>query len=275
MVDEQKVKRFSFGENWLSFVDQIDQQRLDESLKSLQILFGLENFTGLTFVDIGSGSGIFSLAAIRLGAKVISIDFDLDSVECARKLRAEFGISQENWEIHQGSILDHVFLGDIEPVDLVYCWGVVHHTGKMREAIYNASSLVRKNGSLCLAIYNQQGGASRRWKLIKEIYNRLPRFLQPIYIVLVAGWYETFFALVRLIKFQNPLPFSDWKKNKRDRGMSPWHDWVDWIGGLPFEVAAPEDVLEQLRPNGFVLEKIKTVGGGWGCNEYLFTLRDD
>lgn len=275
MVNEKEITRFSFGKNWLAFADQIDPDRLDEAQRSLKSLFNIEDFAGLTFLDIGCGSGLFSLAAIKLGATVVSIDYDSESIECTRKLRDTFDISTVDWSIRQGSILDAKLLKEIGTADLVYCWGVVHHTGSMREAIGNVASMVKGNGSLCLAVYNQQGGASKRWRLIKQTYHVLPKALRPIYAVLIAGWYESIFALARLVKFQNPLPFSDWKRKKKDRGMSPWHDWIDWIGGLPFEVATPGEVLDQLRPSGFVLEKMKTVGGGWGCNEFLFTMKKD
>jgi 2-polyprenyl-6-hydroxyphenyl methylase/3-demethylubiquinone-9 3-methyltransferase len=71
------------------------------------------------------------------------------------------------------------------------------------------------------------------------------------------------------------MPFADWRAKKFDRGMSAWHDWVDWIGGLPFEVATPEAIIEPLREKGFVLDQLKTVGSGWGCNEFVFSLRQD
>ncbi|MEM6779751.1 MAG: SAM-dependent methyltransferase, partial [Planctomycetota bacterium] len=80
-------------------------------------------------------------------------------------------------------------------------------------------------------------------------------------------------ALARLASGRNPLPFQDWKLKKRDRGMSAWHDWVDWVGGLPFEVAKPESVILPLVQDGFRLENLTTVGSGWGCNEFVFRLR--
>ena len=133
------------------------------------------------------------------------------------------------------------------------------------------ANTVAMGGSLCLAIYNDQGGASRRWLAIKRTYHWLPAWLQPGWVLLIAGFYETKFALVRLLRGRNPLPFADWRQKKQDRGMSVWHDWVDWIGGLPFEVATPEQVIVPLRERGFVLEDLKTVGSGWGCNEYVFS----
>ncbi|MEC8473866.1 MAG: class I SAM-dependent methyltransferase [Planctomycetota bacterium] len=268
------MKRFGFGENWKAFSEKIDQERLSEAKNSLQYAFQLEDFSGRVFLDIGCGSGLFSLAALQLGARVISIDYDPDSVACGENLRDVHGIQEQNWCVYQGSILDDALVSEIGKADLVYCWGVVHHTGNMKKAISNVASLVSQGGSLCLAVYNQQGSASRRWLRIKQLYNRMPGMMKPIYVLAVASVFECRFAVVRVLKFQNPLPFSEWAKKKKDRGMSAWHDWVDWVGGLPFEVASPEDVILQLRPKGFVLENLKTVCGGWGCNEYLFSLEE-
>ena len=56
---------------------------------------------------------------------------------------------------------------------------------------------------------------------------------------------------------------------RTERGMSLWHDMVDWVGGFPFEVAKPEEIFEYYKGRGFVLEKLRT-SGGLGCNEYVF-----
>jgi 2-polyprenyl-6-hydroxyphenyl methylase/3-demethylubiquinone-9 3-methyltransferase len=52
--------------------------------------------------------------------------------------------------------------------------------------------------------------------------------------------------------------------------MSPWRDVVDWVGGLPFEVASPEKVIFFHKKLGFELINMKTVAGGHGCNEFVF-----
>lgn len=271
MVAEQELKRFGFGANWASFSDEIDEERFEQAICSLQNIFGLDTFENKRFLDLGCGSGLFSFAAASLGARVVSIDYDPQSVNCAEKLKAKGGFLDDRWEVHQGSVLDPTLMDELGEGDLVYCWGVVHHTGKMREAIANIASHVNENGLLCIAIYNDQGGASKRWLKIKQTYNALPSALRPVFAMAVAAFYELRFSLARLMHFKNPLPFSDWKKKKSDRGMSVWHDWVDWIGGLPFEVAKPDEIIALLRAKGFILEKLKTVGNGWGCNEFLFS----
>jgi 2-polyprenyl-6-hydroxyphenyl methylase/3-demethylubiquinone-9 3-methyltransferase len=202
---------------------------------------------------------------------VVSIDYDLDCVGCTEELRSRFANNPENWQVQQGSVLDASLMESLGEADVVYSWGVLHHTGSMEEAIVNASERTKAGGLFFIAIYNDQGGASRRWLAIKKTYNRLPVWLRPVWVVMVAGVYECKFALARLVRLKNPLPFADWRAKKDDRGMSAWHDWVDWIGGLPFEVATPEQIIMPLRKRGFVLENLKTVGSGWGCNEFVFS----
>lgn len=262
--------RFGFGENWRSFLKTVNQPRIEQAIESLQRLFGVESFHGQTFLDLGCGSGIFSLAAVRMGASVTSLDYDQNSVLCTEELRRRYGQSDGNWIIRRGDVLDHSMMSLLGKFDVVYSWGVLHHTGDMNTAIDSAAGRVRSGGLFSIAIYNDQGGGSRRWLWIKQTYHRLPPSLRSAWVILIAGIYEAKFAMARLARGNNPLPFTDWRAKRLDRGMSVWHDWVDWIGGLPFEVAAPESIILPLIDAGFALKNLKTVGAGWGCNEFTF-----
>ena len=244
-------QRFEFGKNWRSFLAALDEERIEVAVESLQQMLDAELLAGKRFLDIGCGSGLFSLAAHRLGATVDSLDFDAESVTCTGELKQRYGSPKPEWEIRQGSVLDETLMQSLDLADVVYSWGVLHHTGNLDRAIRIAARATKPGGLFCLAIYNDQGRASRRWLAIKRIYNRLPKLLRPIWVVAIAGICEGKFALARLSRLKNPLPFNDWRAKKRDRGMSAWHDWVDWIGGLPFEVATPESIEATLAELGF------------------------
>ena len=267
--------RFAFGENWRSFLSTLDEDRIATAVDSLRRLLDVSSLEGKRFLDLGCGSGLFSLAAHRLGAEVISIDYDETSVACTEHLRQRFAEAAETWTVRQGSVLDAEFMGGLQAADVVYSWGVLHHTGSMDRAIRSAADRVTPGGMLAIAIYNDQGRASRRWLAIKQTYNRLPGWLRPAWVCLIAGYYELKFAAVRLLRGRNPLPMADWRAKKKDRGMSAWHDWVDWVGGLPFEVATPDSIVDQLDSLGFTLREMRKVGKGWGCNEYVFERRID
>ena len=167
-------------------------------------------------------------------------------------------------------MLDEHYIAGLGPFDVVYAWGMLHQTGDMWRAIDNASGAVTSGGQLFISIYNDQGGKSNRWRTIKRIYNRVPRPLQWLMVATVGAWWELRSFLIRLVRLENPLPFADWAEKKQTRGMSVWHDLVDWVGGYPFEVARPDEVFDFLSERGFTLRRLKTVGTGHGCNEYVF-----
>lgn len=263
-------ERFEFGENWRAFLSLLDEERIEQAVRSLCEKLDVQTLSGMRFLDLGCGSGLFSLAAHRLGADVVSVDFDPACVACTLQLSERFGGADVAWKIEQGSALDAAYLESHGVFDVVYSWGVLHHTGNMVRALDLATMRVANGGTLMIALYNDQGSASRRWHSIKRIYNRLPRGGRPFWVVLIAGYYEVKFALSRLLRGKNPSPLGDWHAKKQDRGMSAWHDWVDWVGGLPFEVAKPDDIIEKLADSGFAIKRLSTVGSGWGCNEYVF-----
>lgn len=263
-------ERFPFGDNWKRFLVTLDDDRINSAHNSLKIMLQLDNLVGKTFLDVGCGSGLFSLVAKQLGAQVRSFDFDPESVACAQELKRRYYPNDPSWQIEEGSVLDVDYMNRLGLFDVVYSWGVLHHTGEMGAAITSASKAVKRGGLFFIAIYNDQGGASRRWFKVKSAYNRLHPLLRPIMVFFIALTFESKYAFVRLLRRKNPLPFRDWSQKKKERGMSAWHDWVDWIGGLPFEVAKPEEIILPMQSQGFVLQNITTSAGGFACNQYVF-----
>jgi 2-polyprenyl-3-methyl-5-hydroxy-6-metoxy-1,4-benzoquinol methylase len=257
--------RFEFGENWRRFLDVLDGDRIAEAEQSLREMLGVESLEGLRFLDVGSGSGLFSLAARRLGAgRVHSFDFDPESVACTRELRRRHHPDDPRWTIEQGSILDVELVDRLGDWDVVYSWGVLHHTGAMWRALELAASAVAEDGLLFVAIYNDQGARSRLWRAVKHAYNRLPAALRPALTAVVMGPLIAASAAKGVARGRG-------RRHQRSRGMSRWHDAVDWIGGYPFEVAKPEEVLGFLQGRGLQLERLTTCGGKLGCNEYVFS----
>lgn len=249
--------RFQFGENWLRFLDVLDEGRIDDAVASLRAMLGVVDLKGKSFLDVGSGSGLFSLAARRLGARVHSFDYDRQSVSCTEELKRRYFAADVDWTIDKASILDTAYLYRLGRFDVVYSWGVLHHTGKMWEALDNISTLVGDNGQLFIAIYNDQGWISRYWVAIKRAYVRYPAMRWPLLLVhvpypLLPSW------LLRA-----------GTGKRQERGMSIWRDHIDWIGGYPFEVARPEVIFRFFRDKEFVLREIRTTCR-LGCNEFVF-----
>jgi 2-polyprenyl-6-hydroxyphenyl methylase/3-demethylubiquinone-9 3-methyltransferase len=261
--------RFEFGANWTAFLQRLDDERIRLAEQSLRQMLARESLEDTSFVDIGSGSGLFSLAARRLGARVTSFDFDPQSVACTRELKRRYYPDDERWHVAEGSILDESFVAKIGAADIIYSWGVLHHTGALWQALEHALRLVAPGGHLFIAIYNDQGRDSRIWLRVKRTYNALPRSFRWLVLVPALCW---IWGPTILRDTLQRRPLASWKNYVRSstRGMSPWHDVRDWVGGLPFEVAKPEQVFEFCRDRGFELITLKTCAGGKGCNEYVF-----
>jgi 2-polyprenyl-6-hydroxyphenyl methylase/3-demethylubiquinone-9 3-methyltransferase len=263
--------RFAFGKNWQSFVDTaLNSQRIGKAAGSLRRLLGVDHLRGRTFLDIGCGSGLFSLAACMLGAdRVVAFDYDQDSVQASIAVRARAGISAERWRIEQGSILDRTFLDMLDSADVVYSWGVLHHTGAMWQAIDHAAGKISPGGQFALALYNDVQralGGSRMWWHVKQAYNAAP---QPVKRLMEQG-YGAAFLLKDAANMRNPLRTVKEYSHDSGRGMDFWHDARDWLGGFPYEYATPAAVFNHLHATfGLQLEYLST-SGGVGCNEFTF-----
>ncbi|HYH84251.1 MAG TPA: class I SAM-dependent methyltransferase [Pyrinomonadaceae bacterium] len=269
-IEVSRGERFKFGENWSRFLAVLDDERIGEATNSLKAMLETESLAGKSFLDIGSGSGLFSLAARRLGARVHSFDYDPQSVACALELRRRYFDGDDGWTIEEGSALDAEYVRSLGEFDIVYSWGVLHHTGSMWQALENAALPVAVGGRLFIAIYNDMGGKSARWKWIKKTYNELPRYLRTPFAAAMSAPNEAR-SILRALVLRRPGEYvRSWTEYGRRRGMSRWHDIVDWVGGHPYEYAKPEEIFDFYRARGFALTKMKCGGVGLGCNEFVF-----
>ncbi|GHV58805.1 hypothetical protein FACS1894103_0950 [Campylobacterota bacterium] len=169
--------RFAFGKNWERFLSTLEVDQIEDAKRALVKLIGTDDLKGKSFLDIGSGSGLHSLAAFLLGAKVHSFDYDTDSVRCTQALQSRYG--NDDWTVEQGSALDSDYLAKLGEFDLVYSWGVLHHTGDMKTALELAGKRVKTGGTLAIAIYNTQL-TTPFWKIVKRCYVKSPNWLKVV-----------------------------------------------------------------------------------------------
>ena len=266
--EEKMGKKFAFGKNWKRYIKIFSQERVEITEKAIKNFFNIGDLRGKIFMDIGCGSGICSLAALRLGADVISFDADKDAVECCEFLKNQEG-NPKNWRIYQGSILDKQFLSSLPKADIVYSDGVLHHTGKMWEALANAKQLVAPDGYLYISIYNKMYGwfGSQAWARLKRFYLSMPK---PVQLIWEWLYFLRRAILPFIIRFKNPL--KEFKNAKQyvynKRGNDYWVDVRDWLGGYPYEAARPDEIFNFYKED-FTLINLST-RNTLALNAFLF-----
>lgn len=261
------IQGFPFGENWKNFLRILSDEHIREAEIALATFLGTDNLDGKRFLDIGSGSGLHSLAAHRLGAEIHSFDYDPQSVACTEEVKRRYSLQGRQWTVEQGSILDEQYIRGLSEFDIAYAWGVLHHTGALWQALYNAQLPVRQGGLLFVAIYNDQGIVSKFWKTVKRIYCSGVAGRT----IMSAAFYPVFFLsglTIDLVRLQNPV--IRYREHKKYRGMSLVHDWRDWLGGYPYEPAEPQKLIEFYEGLGLELVRFERTGHGFGNNQFLF-----
>jgi 2-polyprenyl-3-methyl-5-hydroxy-6-metoxy-1,4-benzoquinol methylase len=264
MADEV---RYGFGDNWERFVREgLTEEIVRSSRECLLKFLGLTDLKGKVFLDVGCGSGLSSLAAFDAGAaRVISFDYDPASVNATKKLRG-LRDNPANWTVTRGSVLDPDFLAGFEKADIVYAWGVLHHTGHMWNAVRNAATLMKEDGVFFLALYTTDR-FTPFWTRTKLRYNRAGplrrKLMEWLYVLLLM-------IIPNLLLLRNP--FKRMRDYRKSRGMSFMVDVRDWLGGYPFETARPEEVLFFAR-NELALEVVN-LATGQACAEYLLAAPD-
>ncbi|MDX8513980.1 class I SAM-dependent methyltransferase [Mesorhizobium captivum] len=265
-ADNSASNRYEFGANWASFIDRhysIERRRVAGD-KLLSFL-GKESLEGMDFLDIGSGSGLHSLAAFDAKAERIhSFDFDPLSVRTTGKLRHLAG-EPPNWTVERGDVLDVDYLEKLGTWSLVYSWGVLHHTGAMWQAIENAAHRVAPGGLFFIALYssNVVKPSAQFWLDVKRRYNAAG----PSKRRWMEYWYIWRFRLGRN-PFRLPSLVKQVYEKKKGRGMSYMTDVRDWLGGWPMEFAEDQAVVDFLKERfDFELVRMST---GEACTEFLF-----
>lgn len=262
--------RFAFGNNWRNFLETVDDERIAEAERSLREMLGVTSLDNQRFLDAGCGSGLFSLAALRMGASVHSFDFDPASVATTIELRRRYARGDSDWIIELGSVLNAEYISGLGLFDVVYSWGVLHHTGAQWMALETVQRAVAPGGRLFIALYNDQGLQSVAWRGIKRVYNHLPGPLRRVYAAMFGVIIEGASLGAAMVRGR-PVAHARSRLNYRTlRGMSWWHDLVDWVGGYPFEVSSREQVVAFLRERGYEVVRIQSAGSKLGCNEFVF-----
>ncbi|MBN8521528.1 MAG: class I SAM-dependent methyltransferase [Alphaproteobacteria bacterium] len=263
---------FGFGDNWAEYAAHITPEKIAQAEAGLYKLVPASDIAGKTFLDIGCGSGLHALAALRAGARhVTAVDFDPTSVKTTRRV-IEQNWTQNNVDMFSYNILDPSGYQSLSAsgYDIVYSWGVLHHTGDMMSAIKNAASHVAPGGLFVIALY-KHSPLCAAWRVEKKIYSKLPNWARVPLNLIYAG------AMLGVMAVRGGDPVAYVRDYQTKRGMRFMNDVIDWMGGYPYESLSAQDTQKSVEAMGFQqvaaynTEPPKGYGVfGSGCGEYVF-----
>ncbi len=251
---------FAFGRNWSSYAELIDESKIEAAKTGLTRLVPGDEIAGRSFLDIGCGSGLHALAAARLGANaILACDLDPESVRTAREVLTRHA-GKAKWAVKEVSVFD-LESPETGKFDIVYSWGVLHHTGDMDSAIRATANRVAPGGLFAIALYRRTW-LDGFWRREKRWYANASPWQQNWARLLFDGM----FRAVKMLTGKNPAA---------DRGMDYWHDVHDWLGGYPYESILAPEVEELMQSLAFskvrVIARGRDIGiFGSGCDEYVY-----
>jgi SAM-dependent methyltransferase len=120
--------------------------------------------SGRPVLDGGCGNGRWAYGFERLGCEIHGFDASPNGIEYARQhVKGRFDVAN----ILDGESLLRLYTKN--SFDIVWCWGVLHHTGDPERAFQNIAQFVKPGGTMHIYVYGKKSISNR---LLRFIFNR-------------------------------------------------------------------------------------------------------
>ena len=193
-----------------------------------------EGVKGKKVLDAGSGSGMVSIAFAVMGASVTGVDITSKCIENGRKRAKAFGVECRFVQS------DLTMLDLHEDFDIIYSWGVLHHTADAKASFFRLVEHLRPGGEIIIAVYLRTAFSSF-WNFSRVFYQSSPGFAKTAFrrsaSVLLNGYDAVRKALMK-------------KERYMLRGTSNEELVNDWFGVPHRTFHTYTEVYEWFREKG-------------------------
>jgi len=189
----------------------------------IPVLAEFEKWKGKKVLEIGCGIGTDTISFLRAGATVTAVEFSEESMKIAKKRAEVFGF-QDKVKFYAGDAEELSKFVPVEEYDLVYSFGVIHHSENPEKIVAEAGKYLKKGGTIKLMVYYKYS-----WKVL--------------WIIMRYGKFN-FFKAKKLIaenseaQFGSPITFTYSKKELKD--MLASYRVVDMFVDHIFPYSVPE-----------------------------------
>jgi 2-polyprenyl-6-hydroxyphenyl methylase/3-demethylubiquinone-9 3-methyltransferase len=205
-----------------------------------------EGVKGKNVLDGGSGSGMVSVGFALLGANVTGVDITPQCVENGKRNAERFGV-QCRFFCKDLTDLD---LGN-ERFDIVYSWGVIHHSEDARKSFSNLAKHLKPGGEMVLAVYLKTY-LSGFWNFSRVFYQKAPKWFQSIFR-------ESGSCFLNGVDFIKKLIFG--KSRYMLRGTNNKELINDWFGVPHRTFHSYDEVFQWFRENGLNYKLVNPATG--------------
>ncbi|MBN1271496.1 MAG: class I SAM-dependent methyltransferase [Candidatus Aminicenantes bacterium] len=237
-MNKEKVGRF-YDVVWTEYIPEYP-----ETEKHWELFYSEKEVKSKWVLDAGCGTGIFSIIFANKGAgQVTGIDISEGSLNTARKLSKKFGLKNTRFEKQDMLALPY----ESEFFDIVWAWGTVHHTTDPLRAVNELIRVLKKEGSLLLAVYTRTK-LTFIHEIIRKTLVRTPRW----------SWK----SLCKILAFfLAPVVFLFKRREKSRKGETLEELIMDWYFVPIRHYYKPEEIKNHLGKKGFIIENFLAASG--------------
>jgi len=179
--ETDKATSIPFTKN---YHDQIEDYRYSMTPEVFEFA-QFTRYSGKKVLEVGVGAGTDFCQWVKAGCIITGIDLTSEAVKNTASKLASQNLSGYDLRVADAENLPF----KDETFDLVYSWGVIHHTANMQKALEEVCRVTKRNGEIKLMLYNSGSVlAYLAWLKVNILKLQFPKSIKACFY---NGYFES------------------------------------------------------------------------------------